>query len=855
MSGPWEKFQKQESIPGRAGSISTVTRGPWEKFKEPEVHVDDNTPWYETAIDKATTGSRSFLEGMTLGLSEPVIGGINAGIQTAFGEGKGDGVIERLKSNYSQDVADRRESKARNPYTDLGGQLTGAFLPAVATMGETALVNAGKMAPTVGKAAGVGKALDVGGNVAKFATKGAGAAIDAAVPGMLAKATNPVIRGAGAVARAGIEGGTAALASEGIRQNVLEGTGYMKEGEAPSLAESAMTGAKWGAGLAALPQGYKAAKYMAKKGMSVALGPKVETIDKYLANVERINRAPTVEAIKDEMDKIALKLSDDVERGVLSRDEANQVFKAVQDNIRQVRAEASQEFSRQRHSASEAFDRAKENFSDVVRGQKEALKGVRAPIDLSGDVQSAIVDLKNMVQKGSSEAYDILGQANGKVNFHANWKGLEKARDALNVAGVGPATPQAAAAQAEIQRLIDTAGKLPSTMHLSDAKKVIQQLDRAEKAVYASGQFTDDVGQAFKSLRAGLDRQLKEQVPAYRAKMEEVAANTSLLKKLQGRFPDQRATQSKISGIHRPSAKMDYDDLAALSSATGKTFIGDIDEYVNAQRLLSNNRKLEAMAAATPEAKALEARRARFERTQHPDAGRDFVEEAVNISGLRDSEAAALQKIRDAETNLASAEARREPFRTLSPQTSQAKIESLMRDRDPIETRRMVENLDQQFGTKLAQNIEDRRILDSFGKGNTNGSRNVNLFSVMGHTFGAGTAAATGIGGAIGGPVGLFVGAATGALVDKYGPQMAKGILDQVSRIQGTPTLQKIQGLNIPPEVKGYLSSQLVRHQWEVVRGNKTRSAQQTELDNDSGTPAQYKLDPEEIRRRYLEGN
>jgi hypothetical protein len=829
-------------------------------------------------VEKATTGARSYLEGHTLGLSEPVIGSANALIGNLIQSGMdAEDPIDfakkavspsRIAKEYHSDVDERRRMKANHMGMDIGGQLTGAILPALLTGGASAPAGAA----SAGRAASIARALDVGGTVAGAAGKAVGLGANAAkalpVAGRgieaLAKASNPIVKGAVAIGKGAAQGAASAGASEFVRQRVLKNTGYMKDGEGPTIGEAMTTGAKWGAGLSALPQAYKAAKYLGAKGgklaLSVGLGPKVSTIDAYLANSERIKQAPSVEAIKDEMDTVVKKLQEDIDKGHLSVEEAKQVHKAVLENVRQVRTEAAQEFSRVRHGASEDVDRAERSFGDVVKGQKEGLKGIRAPLDLSGDVHGAIVDLKNMVSKGSGEAYDILDKVPGNIKWvkDGDYQALGKVADDLNIAGVGPATTQAAAAQTEIRALMNQAGKLPSEISFRDAKKFIQQLDRAEKTVYDSGQFTDEVGQAFKTLRARLDSKLKE-IPEYRQKMEEVAAHTKLLKELQERFGDQRAIQAKIAGIHRPTAKLDYDALAALSSTTGKSFLGDIDEYANAQKLLANPRALESMQSATPEFADLAARRSRLERLQHPDAGRDFVDGAVKSSGLLDDEASALQRIQQAEGNLSGAESRQAPFKGISENSTQAKIEALMREKDPIHTRRQIESLDKEFGTDLSNKIEDRRVLDSFEKGNTNGSRNVNLGAIMGHNIGLATAVATGVGSVIAPGVGTFAGAVTGAVVDKYGPKMAKVILDQVIRIQGNPTLQKIQALNLPPDVKNNLSAQFIRHQGSLIRQKPNlRAVGQTELDDDSSRSSNYKSTPvkeEDARGLFIDGN
>lgn len=777
-------------------------------------------------FDSTITTARSGLEALTFGASEPVISGIQAvadqGYRAAVlnDDPRNSFTMDNIKKSYRDDVERRRAKREEFGVADVAGSVGGALAP-------------------VGAGASLARGVSAMGD-------------DAAKAVMSSKLgaktlDNAVGRTAVKIGKGGAEAAATGGGYEAARQSVGKTTGFIGEGEAPELMDAAKTNAAWGAGFAALPPAFKAAAATGKYAMSTVLGPKVEVINKYLANAERINKAPSIEAIKDSMDEIAIKLQDDIAAGRLSKDEADSVAKAIKQNINQVRTEATQEFGRQKFDVSRSLDDARAKHRDVVKGQEAALKGVRAPLEISGDVENAKRQLKDLVVSGSKGAVDTLPD-DLVINMSEVYKRLQPIKDSLNIAGVGPGTVQAGKAQDEINALMNTVGKLPAQLRARDAKKLIQQIDRAEKVIYSSGEFTDEVGQAFRAMRQGLDEGLKAHGP-YAEKMKEVAAHTKLLESVNQRFPDQRATQSKVSGLHRPTAKLDYDDLAALSSATGNSFLGDVDEYVNAQQLLANKRKLEAMSASSPEFAAMKAKEAQALRMSSPDASRDFVDGAVKASGLSDDLTAAERRILESEQRLAKAEQTREPFKTLTPGTSENKINAMMRERNPIETKKLIDRLDESFGGqveknlggKLSQSIDDRRVLDTFQKGNTNGSRNVNLMSIMGHNVGVGAGALAGIGGTIGGPVGMFVGAASGAVIDKYGPQMAKGILDATLKIKGSPTAAKIAALDLPPDVKKTLQLQLVRH--HQTPGGMTRipkAAESNELDRDSSAPANY---------------
>ena len=97
-----------------------------------------------------------------------------------------------------------------------------------------------------------------------------------------------------------------------------------------------------------------------------------------------------------------------------------------------------------------------------------------------------------------------------------------------------------------------------------------------------------------------------------------------------------------------------------------------------------------------------------------------------------------------------------------------------------------LKQFDQRTGGGLLDELQNSYVKDAFDKGATNGSRNVNLYGAMGDAAGSSL-------GLPGKMAGRTAGLLFGASVDKYGPSMAKGILDKTSQIQSMLSSQ--QGL------------------------------------------------------------
>lgn len=116
---------------------------------------------------------------------------------------------------------------------------------------------------------------------------------------------------------------------------------------------------------------------------------------------------------------------------------------------------------------------------------------------------------------------------------------------------------------------------------------------------------------------------------------------------------------------------------------------------------------------------------------------------------------------------------------TYTDQTLSA-IRDLVRN-NKVDRKRILESLKSQGYGDLANEIQDslaNQLLN--GGGASQGSRKAVVGANVGTALGAGAGAMIGgpVGGAVGGVVGRAVGSGAGAMADKYGPRMAKSLMD-----------------------------------------------------------------------------
>lgn len=751
---------------------------------------EGDRPWYSVTGkgllqslknfgDQAETGLRSFNEMITLGASEPITSGANAAIRSAT-EGKS------FSKAYKDDVERRRRLKEENPVANVVGGVGGALMP---------------VGPAAAVAKGAGKVVQKGvGLVGKSKP----------IQGLLATKAAPVARYAGDVASGAALGAGTAAALTAPQKLIEEQAGFLKPGESPSIGEMAVGGGLLGGGIAAAtPVITKGLPWAGKRLMSATLGPKVDDIDYYLKNAKDVNSAKSVEELKGKVDDIVGGLRKEVEAGNLSVQEAKEALKEIQaqaaDNVRQSKFDFQVTKTEIKQSFKEATDRLEKEFGQKV----SELKAVKPPTSLAPEANLAVSDLKQKVIKGSGDALETL-KGGPDVELTKPYEVINEAIERLNIGGVGPVTNQARAAQKELESLKLALGNLPVKMKPEHAKKLIQQIDRSEKAIYNSGEFSDDVGAAFKQLRRAVDEQLKSQNPAYAKAMEGVARDAALHEEALSAFGDERAVFSKLNRIGSPAAEPDRGLLRKVGHATGRNFDEPIDQYLSAQRTLKSPEELERIRQGLPVYKEVESGRKMLQSMEGPSAQAEFVQKNLEGSGLLKRHDKADRLLFQNQSKLAQAEGKLKPFANITEGTSESKIRGLLnnRNQNQVELRKQFQELSKLSDTDFLKAIEDLRVKGAFEATNKSGSRNVNIWTIMGHA----AAGATG-GAMVGGAGGAAVGAVSGALVDQFGPAMAKKILDGVLKIKGVPTVAKIQALNIPPQGKVYLISELQRSQ------------------------------------------
>ncbi len=763
----------------------------------------------------AAQSLRSGVEGLTLGLSEPVISGMMAVQQqvkhAAGAESIGDAAsslvdVDNLKREYDADVARRKQFEKDNPGTAMTAEMTGAMVPAVFTGGETLAAKLLTAGPEAIAAAGTSAAQLVR-QFPKLAS--------------LLEGTG-VMSSAARVAEAGGKAAVQAVTAQAVKDAAQVPTGFEDAKSLEQYGDIAKTGAAFGGGLQAIPEAALQASRTAKGAARVFGGVRGETIDKYLANPERIRNAPSIAEIKDEVDSTVQKLRDDFDNAKITKEEAQQAFRDAQNRVDDLVRENKNIVAGEKADLKSAFKSAQSDLDLAFKAKKSEIKNARMPVQVD-DVLDSVEKVKDQVSELSEESYKILGLHKGRFKLNGVTKQITALQNQLKVEGQllsGDSEKAFNALGGWKEKLKAIGAENDKGLEASQMKRVIQEIDRdlRKYSDKMAGDFSDVVYNELLGMRRLLDSKLKDQVAGYREVMEETARLNQLRGEFVKLFGSRERVSSKLARLDNPNLEFERGRLRELGTLSGKDWGTAIDDFTALKGQGRSQVALDQVKQNLPENEAYVTALADYARTQRPEYGQDRLLRAAQRSPEAQAARAAEGSLSAATDDLAAKKAALEPFRRITPMNSENQIRTLMGDRSrKLELKKLMGQLGQVSDQDFVQMIDDLRVQEAFEKGNAHGSSNVNLWGAI--------AGATGF--VLGDPtLGLSsagAGAAFGKIMDSYGPKITKKVLDGIVFMKGIPTVQKINEAfaDLPDPLREQLKSDLVR---AVTIGNTTRA-------------------------------
>jgi hypothetical protein len=591
---------------------------------------------------------------------------------------------------------------------------------------------------------------------------------------------------------AGVPGALARIGGQSALSAVSEG---FAGGEySPEAAQRGATGLApmIQTGLEAIPYLGKGAGYVGKKIISwlspVVGGPKAEIVAEYIENHARMGNALSPDDLNDviKADVNDLKFRVEQQRQALSQvKEAGQSkLSEMDDTIRLAREKAGLEANQ---SADEVYNLrnaaadAKGDYALAKQAKLQELGSVAPPEELAGQLPKTVEQIRaGKLTEASNKAWQVLeDEAIPVLSKPLSDFVRNKANERFMTNGVVPEF--AKGSYQRLMTLADNIDQMGTEIPATEVKKFIQLIDPNVNWDRAAGEFLPYYSSILGQVRHEASSAIKTNSPAYTKIMaEEVQPMTVLTKGLSQVFGDEASASRALRSIGdgtSPEAKATLKLLSDMDRNAGTNFVGQVQDYIKSQKILSNPIEKSRALEALPEwQKAAES----SEKVALAERGRELARRKASseIYGLQEQKRLATdafgQEVGQAEQGLQSAQGAYQPTSVLE----NSNINTILRQSTPTQ-QRGIQALEQSTGKPYGQMTRDTYVTDQFSKASPDGSRKVNLGAIIGRTVG---------GAAIGGVAGedwksTAAGAITGAAANQYGGKAIKFMIDAA---QGT---------------------------------------------------------------------
>jgi hypothetical protein len=539
------------------------------------------------------------------------------------------------------------------------------------------------------------------------------------------------------------------------------------------------------------PKLKSAAGAVAKKGMKVALGVPEEDAAYYLANAEGVNAAKSLEDIKNIVDDSVGKLQFDMGQKKLSQEAARRELERLESRLIET-------FQDRKFTLKEAQAEAKDLLGTAWNQTLDKMKAVKPPAELRQQIMDDLANLRSSVSKGSGEGFDALEKSGVSVKTPRLKGYLSSKMNELKIGGASPVGEQSAAFS-KLKAYRDMLDEMPGEIPATEAKKLVQAIDADLKKLYQAGSadYSPMAARSLKDFRGSIDDVLKENAP-YAETMSKVAPDAKALNKaLDMGLGDEASLIGLLNSVNTPKGELTLKMLDELGQRTGTNYRGAIQEYIDTQAKLGSREAMDQLKRNLPEYKNLEKVNKALSFLDKPRT-EEITRRVLNMSPQQKALKAASDEASDT-AQLA------KQFSGWTPANTESKLKSVMQgmgNGGKIQQTKEIEALSNMTGVDFKELLKNRRVADLFEKGYRNGSRNVNLWSILSSASKLGN-------------MDQVIGAITGASIDSFGPKMGKKLMDSYLKVQ---KLAQSDGLKSLGKYAGVLSN-------AAKRGNASLTA------------------------------
>ncbi len=598
--------------------------------------------------------------------------------------------------------------------------------------------------------------------------------------------------GAGAAGALGVAERVAGTAGLSAADNYLQTSDTDKASQAATLGGGIQTG------IEALPYIGRAAapiagpladagKWALKKGVSIFGGVAPQNVEYYLGNQAAVKGAKTLENLHDAVDTEIGKVNLGVDQARYARQDAQEQLKNLQGSI-------TDAFKGTQEKIAAKVKDAKDALQQSFVGRIQGLKQKAIPVEHADEIVGLLRNEKSVLGSLSEQADDALARSG--MNFEKGHvleliDGVGKSLGVgKNSALIGEETVGAAKRLADLRDRIDAG--FGASISAEDMRGILQQVRRDINfntgAVEFNGalngarkEFTGRISDVLKGT-VGPDGQRVGGIPEYAAIMGRMHQLSSSLDEMGHYFNTREqalASLQTLVGGKGAKATIVNDVLNRYAKATGnEQIVSRLGEFQDATRVLGNPLEREALRKSLPEyrqvGRAQEAL-AQYSPSQIADATETRMAMSPQTANLA-----------TADKGLTTAQQDAARYAGWSPASSESRLKSVMGGRS-IENARTIQALSDRTGLDFTKMLKDRNVADAFEKGYMNGSRNVNLWSIIGSLFGGKALSKDGE------PIMKVFGGVVGGTIDRAGPKMTQKALDAFMAIRDSRYLPALE--------------------------------------------------------------
>lgn len=512
------------------------------------------------------------------------------------------------------------------------------------------------------------------------------------------------------------------------------------------------------------------AKNVLKKGASVLGGVSPANVSRYLEDADSIRNAKPLEEIKDLADSEIGKMR-------LQTDELKGAKVATEAERDKLESALKVAFSNTRERVKGKASEAKETLKNAWQSKIEALKAQSGvSLEMANDVMGRINAEKAVLGSLSEDAEFALAKTGGSVSKAHLLELVDKIGGSVGVGKnkslVGDEAEGAVAAFMKTRTKI--ADSLPDDVPYEDLRGHMRQLRDDIKGAGGFGQKAGEFNnntltKMKKDLTESISDFLKDNNDDYKKAMGVMKPKVDVVKEMSKNFGDSPTALSSLQTIvngNSPRSIYLRDLLDRFAKETGNTdLLDNLKGLEEARGIVNSPTAQRGLMESMPEFRNVQRAEGALEQF-NPKRTAQATQLMIEASPQT-------AKIGSLGEQLASTQAANQRFAGWSPMSSQSRLQSAMSGRS-IENVRAVEELSVRSGLDFTKMLDDRRVADAFDKGFMHGSRNVNLWSIVGSLFGG--KAITGDPTAE--PMMRLLGAGFGANIDTAGPRMTKKALD-----------------------------------------------------------------------------